>query len=354
MIAVDEIIYDLLREQTDNIKSNPEVLDLIFEGKPKEKIEQIKQFLLTQKIRIVMHHPRDAQDFPCYSIVLEGSTESEQVIGAADYDEIPISNMEDGWIGSDSDIFRTNVYLPTDVEQMYSAVEVKDGRRSCHMVAKQGTSVGKGIWIDFQNSVLEGGYVSLTDINELVIWIKSNRLGTFLEFGFGEEAHREKTFNIALTERKVWERVEISLDGIANRDRDKVRYMSFKIIDDSERTDIFIDALRGKKTYGTTINETLLDNRYRIETWSENADLTLSLYTILLWNMLKYRDYLENSWGLLEQRIEGGDIMPQPEYYPAFMYVRALMFSCKTIETVPRESDLVAYQIRLGKQDWGN
>jgi hypothetical protein len=211
--------------------------------------------------------------------------------------------------------------------------------------------VGKGIWIDFQHSVLEG--VSLVDINALVVWIKSNRLGTFLEFGFGENAHREHIFNIELTERKVWERVEISLAGIANRNRDKVRYMSFKIIDDSLQTDVFIDALRGKKTFGTTVNETLLDNRYRIEVWSENADLTLSLYTILLWNMLKYRDYLENSWGLLEQRIEGGDIMPQPEYYPAFMYVRALMFSCKTIEVTPRESDLVAYEIKIGKTDFG-
>jgi hypothetical protein len=112
MLDIDSILYDLFREQMDNIKSNPEVLDLIFDGKPTEKIEQIKQFLLNQKIRIVMHHPRDAQDFPCYSIILEGSTESEQVIGAADYDEIPISNMEDGWIGSDSDIFINNIVIP--------------------------------------------------------------------------------------------------------------------------------------------------------------------------------------------------------------------------------------------------
>jgi len=354
MIQVDDILYELLREQMDSIKADPSVLDLIFEGKPQESIEQVKKFIMDNKaIRIVLHHPRVGSEFPCIAIVLEGATEADQVIGAALYDEVLISNMEDGWIGSDSDILRTNVYLPTDVSQFYSALEVKDGRRSCHMIGKKDTSLGKGIWIDFQNSVLEGGYVSLTGMNKATFWIKSNRLGTFLEFGFGEKAHREQTFNLTLTERRVWERITANISGVADRDKDKIRYMSFKILNDSSLIDVYIDTLKGEKQYGSTVNETFLDNRYRIEIWTENADLTLAYYNILLWTILKYRDYLEESWGLMEQRIEGGDIMPQPDYYPEFLYVRGLMFSSKTIEAVPRESDLVAYEVRLGKQDWG-
>lgn len=353
MVAVDEILYDLLREKVDEIRANPEILDLIFEGRPVEKIEQFRQYLFSKNIRVTMHHPRDAADFPCYSVVLEGSSEAEQVMGAGVYDEISVATMEDGWIGSDSDILRTNVYLPTDVSQYYNALEIKDGRRSCHIVGKKDTSSGKGVYIDFQNSVLEGGYVSLVDLNYLTFWAKSNRIGTFLEFGFGENAHREQTANFAMTEKRVWERVRIPISGIANRNKDKVRYMSFRIIDDSELTNIYLDTLKGEKAYGSLVNETFLDNRYRIETWSENADLTLGLYTILLWNILKYRDYLENSWGLLEQRIEGGDIMPQPDYYPEFMYVRSLLFNCKTIEVVPRETDLTVLDVRTGRQDWG-
>jgi hypothetical protein len=371
MIAIDDILYELLRTQMDQIKADPSVLDLIFAGKTKESIEQVKKFILDNKaIKIVLHHPRVGAEFPCMAIVLEGSTESEQVMGAALYDEVLISSMEDGWIGSDSDIFREgvhwdiakaklvpdgypNVFDPVDVAQFYSALEVKDGRRSCHMKGKQTTSLGKGIWIDFKNSVLQGGSVSLVGMDQVTFWIKSNRMGTFLEFGFGKKAHREHTFNIALTERKVWERVSLDISGVAGRDKDAIRYMSFKIVNADSPIDIFIDALKGEKQYGSTVNETFLDNRYRIETWTDNADLTLAYYSILLWTLLKYRDYLESSWDLMEQRIEGGDIMPQPEYYPEFLYVRGLMFSCKTIETTPRESDLVAWEIKVGKQDWG-
>lgn len=361
MIAIDDILYDLLRTQMDSIKADPDVLDLIFDGKPKESIEQVKKWILDNKsIKIVMHHPRVGADFPCMSIVLEAATEAEQVMGAALYDEITLSNMEDGWIGSDSDILRDNIFLPTDVDQFYSALEVKDGRRSCHMRGKPITSQGKGIWIDFQNSVLQGGSVSLVGMNRVTFFIKSNRLGIvgsstppFLKFGFGKKAHEEKTFDIPLAERRVWERVSLNISGVADRDKDLIRYMNFKINNADLPTDVYIDALKGEKQYGFTVNETFLDNRYRIETWSDNADLTLAYYQILLWTLLKYRDYLESSWGLMEQRVEGGDIMPQPEYYPEFLYVRGLMFSCKTIETTPREEDLVAWEVKLGKQDWG-
>jgi hypothetical protein len=76
------------------------------------------------------------------------------------------------------------------------------------------------------------------------------------------------------------------------------------------------------------------------------------LYEIAKWCILRYRTYLETSWGFLRQRIDGGDIMPMPEYYPEFVYIRALGYNCTTIELIPGE-EKVAYDIKVGRIDWG-
>lgn len=365
MVAIDDILHDFLDDKIAEIKSDPSILDLIFEGKPVEKIESFKQYVVNTHFRTVYHHPRDATEWPCYAIVLESNNESDQVIGSSgdQYDEVLLSSMGDGWLGSDSDIFRSapynheyespNIYLPQDVKQFYSSLEVKDGHKSCHMIGAKDTSENKGIWIDFQNSVLEGGYVSLVGKNYVTFWIKSNRSGSFLEFGFGEKAHREHTYNFSVTSKNLWERIRIDIRGLADRNKDTIRYMSFKITNDSLDTNVYIDALKGEKSLGEVLEETFLDNVYRIESWSENAELTLGMHQIALWNMLKYRTYFETSWGLMRQRIEGGDILPQPELYPAFVYVRGLVYTCTTIELVPRESDLTALSVEVGRTDFG-
>jgi len=357
MINIDDILYNLVTDKIEEIKADPNILDTIFYGKSADDINNIKQFISTQKIRIVKHHPRDASDFPCYSIVLESSAESEQIIGSSGAgDDIEISKMSDGWIGSDSDIFIGNIAhdysVPQTVRQTYNTLETKDGFASCHLIGKQYESEDKGVWIDFENSVLEGGYISLVDITNIHFWVKSNRIGSWLQFGFGEDAHEEHVFTAAITTRNVWERVRVDLSGIDLDEIARIRYMSFKIIDDSQPTDIFIGSLKGEKDLGSVYEETFLDNRYRIEIWTNNADLTLNLYTLLLWLMLRYRNYLEESWGLIESRIEGGDVIPQPEWIPEIIYIRSLTISCKTIESVPRETDLTALTVTLGKTDF--
>jgi len=378
MIAVDDILHDFIDEKISQIKSDPSLLNTIFEGKPVEKIESFKQYLSNTHIRTVYHHPRDATEWPCYAIVLQSNNESDQVIGSSGdaYDEVLISRMEDGWIGSDSVIHPTHVAAVESIEsnpnltdeekavriesydaynglkQFYSALEVKDGRRSCHVTGAKGTTRGKGIWIDFQNSVL-GGYVSLTGKNYVTFWIKSNRVGNFLQFGFGERAHNEHTYSFTVSTIGLWERIRIDIRGLPDRAKDVIRYMSFRITNDSEYTDVFIDALKGEKSAGEVYEETYLDNSYRIESWSENAELTLGMHQILLWNILKYRTYFEISWGLMRQRVEGGDIMPQPELYPAFVYVRGLVYTCTTIELVPRETDLAALEVKVGRMEFG-
>jgi len=353
--SIDEILWEFLKDKLQEIISDPSILDKIFEGRPVEKIEQVKQYILTNDIKVVYHHPRDGSELPCYAILLEGSNESEQVIGSSggQYDAITLSDMDDGWISSDSDILRTDIYLPVDVKQFYSTIESKDGHKSCHFKAAKGSSFEKGVWIDLKNSVLLGGSISLVGMDYITFSVKSQRAGTFLEFGFGKNGHRERTFPFTITAKNVWEKVNIRIFGIPDEERSEIRYMSFMVTNDDQYSDVYIASLKGQLALGNIMDEVFLDNNYRIESWSNNAELTLVMYNILLWNVLKYRTYFESSWGLLEQRIEGGDIMPQPEFYPEFVYIRGLSYTCKTIEVIPREEGLVDTNVRVGRTDFG-
>jgi len=362
--SIDDVLYDFIRDKIQEIVSDTSILDKIFEDKSVQRLEQIKQFLLSNDIRVVYHHPRDASEIPCYAIILEGSNESEQVIGSSggQYDAILLSNMDDGWIASDSDILATTILPsgeitgivhPVDVKQFYSAIESKDGHRSCHVRASKGSSIGKGIWIDLKNSVLLGGSVSLVGMDYVSFLVKSNHIGSFLEFGFGQNGHREQTFPFTITTKNVWERINVRISGVPSEERSAIRYMSFMVTNDDQYSDVFITSLKGQLALGSVMDEVFLDHNYRVESWSNNAELTLIMYSILLWNILKYRVYFERSWGLLEQRVEGGDIMPQPEFYPEFVYIRGLSYTCKTIEVIPREEDLTEFDIRVGRTDFG-
>lgn len=354
MVRIEEILHDLLDDKIKEIKSNPSILDQIFNGKPVDQLNKIKQWITGTNIKTVYHFPRDAVELPCYAIILDSSNESDQIIGMVgdQYDEVYVSNMEDGWIGSDSDILRENIYLSTDVKQFYNALEVKDGRRSCHLIGDKTTSYGKGVWIDFESSVLQGGYASLAGMGYINFWIKSNRTGTFLEFGFGENSHREHIFNFSVSVKNLWERITIDIRGVEDKRKDKIRYMSFTITNADEYTDVYIDALRGEVSPYYEYYEAYFDHRYSIESWTDNVELTLVLYEVAKWNILKYRKYLETSWGLIRQRLDGGDIMPHPEYYPEFVYIRSLGYNCSTVEIVPREEG-VATSVEVRKIDFG-
>jgi hypothetical protein len=402
MVAIDDILYDLITDKLAEIRSDPAVLEDIFAGRTNtDRTEMIKKFILENTIKVVKHHPRTAADWPCYAIVLEGTTESDQTIGESgdDYSELPISFMTDGWIGSDSLLLASmgsawvastayavginaeydgNSYVcheahtsgtnfatdltagkwtlrkivtGSDVKQSYY-LDTQDGRRVCRLIAKKDTSTGKGVYINFDHSVLNGGYVSLAQMANLVIRVKSNRTGSFLKFAFGENAHGEHEYALSITEKNVWERVTIDINNVPDEDKDTVKYMSFVITNDDADIDICIDEIDGETSASYVYDEIFLDHRYRIESWSNNADVTLDMTTMLLWWVLKYRTWLQNSNGLIRQRVDGADIMYQPEYIPEFAYVRGLVYSCSTIEPIPREENLARMQVRVNKIDF--
>jgi hypothetical protein len=373
MLNLDDIFLQFIVDKLNEIKSDPTILDLALSGKTIDQINSVKQFITSNMIpnqdipvRVVMHHPRDAADLPCYSIVLESQNEDEQMIGSSGAsEEIAISKMSDGWIGSDSEIFINNIPteeayeargiiydVPKTLTQTYSSLVTKDGRRVCHMTGQQDNSATKGVFIDFQHSLIHGGYISLASVNSVSFMVKSNRIGSWLQFGFGTQAHGEHVFTANITARNMWQKVTVSLSGIDISDLTNIRYMSFVILDDSQPTDIYIDELMGENALGTTYNETLFNNLYRIEIWTSNADLTLNLYSILLWLMLRYRDIFESSYPIWEMRVEGGDIIPQPEWLPEVVYIRSLSISCKSVEVVPRETDLTALTVLVGRTDF--
>ena len=76
--------------------------------------------------------------------------------------------------------------------------------------------------------------------------------------------------------------------------------------------------------YDDHVETTHMDSTYRIEVWSDNSDLAVYMYIIAKWAMLVSRkDMLENS--LMLPKVTGADLEPVPDYFPIFVYRRALM-----------------------------
>lgn len=69
-----------------------------------------------------------------------------------------------------------------------------------------------------------------------------------------------------------------------------------------------------------------VDSTYRIEVWSDNSDLAVYMYILAKWAMLVSRkEMLENNF--LLPKVTGADLEPVPDYFPVFVYRRALMLN---------------------------
>lgn len=68
---------------------------------------------------------------------------------------------------------------------------------------------------------------------------------------------------------------------------------------------------------------TYMNVNFRIECWSDNGDLTAYMYSILKWAMWSSRmDMIKMGW--VNPRLSGTDLEPVPDYFPIFVYRRAL------------------------------
>lgn len=86
-----------------------------------------------------------------------------------------------------------------------------------------------------------------------------------------------------------------------------------------------------------------MEATYRIECWSDNGDLTAYMYTLAKYAMLVSRTEMISN-GLLLPKISAADLEPVPDYFPIFVYRRAMMLSFQ-YENKYYEGDMLAEPI---------
>lgn len=102
------------------------------------------------------------------------------------------------------------------------------------------------------------------------------------------------------------------------------------------------DILTISYTYGESImtsTEVMYESTYRLEVWTDNGDLTVELYHLLKWALLSGRSKLIEDYDIFRQTLSGADFEPVPNYFPAFVYRRALSFWCQFIATAMDDNE---------------
>lgn len=115
----------------------------------------------------------------------------------------------------------------------------KQGSASIKLVATQTDSLNDIMDIDLVAATLD-----LTDHDLLKFWIRASRTGTNLQFGMGETAWNDNTHNINILVADTWQEEEWDISGIANGDKDAIRYMGLKCTNADALNTIYIDYIR--------------------------------------------------------------------------------------------------------------
>lgn len=97
-----------------------------------------------------------------------------------------------------------------------------------------------------------------------------------------------------------------------------------------------VEIIYSRKTTGTENYGTLFMSQYRVETWSENGDLTVLLYHLLKWMFILDRGKLAEK-GLVKQSYGGLDFEASPDYFPTFVYRRAMTMDVSYEYVIPVE-----------------
>jgi len=87
-----------------------------------------------------------------------------------------------------------------------------------------------------------GGVIDLTGCDSVRFWIYSETANASgITFGIGEAAYTENEVNTGALSAKCWNDVELDLSGVADGDKDAIRYIGFKNLTDGAATVIFDD-----------------------------------------------------------------------------------------------------------------
>lgn len=71
---------------------------------------------------------------------------------------------------------------------------------------------------------------------------------------------------------------------------------------------------------------TMFGTNFKVECWSDNADLTVYMYYALKFIMLSMRPLLIEQ-GMIKPVLRGLDLEPVPDYFPTFVYRRSMLIS---------------------------
>jgi hypothetical protein len=72
-----------------------------------------------------------------------------------------------------------------------------------------------------------GNEKNLSGYRYLKYWIKSTRTGTYLQFGMGETAWNNNTWDVTINSADTWEEKTIDISGIPDVNKDAIRYLGF-------------------------------------------------------------------------------------------------------------------------------
>ncbi|MBA7548482.1 hypothetical protein ES705_40942 [subsurface metagenome] len=73
-----------------------------------------------------------------------------------------------------------------------------------------------------------GNEVDLSRFSKLRFWIKSSRVGTYLQFGVGETAWNNNPWSITVNTANTWEEKEIDIRAISKANKNAIRYLGLK------------------------------------------------------------------------------------------------------------------------------
>lgn len=91
------------------------------------------------------------------------------------------------------------------------------------------------------------GVKNLTDCKDILMWIKSSRTETYLQFGIGESAWNNHTWNITINSANTWELKRFSIANIPSNQRNAIRYLGIKCINADSNFTAYIDYIYGAR-----------------------------------------------------------------------------------------------------------
>lgn len=108
------------------------------------------------------------------------------------------------------------------------------------------------------------------------------------------------------------------------------------------------------------IASTYMNSNYRVECWSDNGDLTSYMYIILKWCLWSSRQQMLDL-GWVNIKLSGTDLEPVPDYFPFFIYRRALQVNLmyenlyyENIRSLERYVDVIERPEDYHKDEDGN